>query len=215
MRTVLITLTFLLYSAVSSAASVADTYVIPVAGHVSGANGETWMTDVTLHNVSTSTLVVDLAAIGLDGKVVELNDHTVTVGAQGTLTLRDLVRPTAVGALVVAGSGPFTISSRVYSEGPHGSVGTDVAAVNEFLDSSSGDAFLPALIANSRYRTNIGFLAIADATALEFEITLLDPTGTPLGTRAFEAPAGRLSHVHISSREIAPMRSTWRQLACA
>jgi hypothetical protein len=205
MRTAFIGLAFLLHTVASSAASVTDTYVIPVAGHVSGANGQTWMTDVTLHNVTSSSLVIDLATVGAGGQPIEMNAETVTVAAHGTLMLRDVVRQTAVGALVVAGSGPFTMTSRVYSEGARGSVGSDVAPVNEFLGSDSGDAFLPGLIANARYRTNLGFFAIADATVLQLEITLLDAAGIAVGSRLFEFPAGTLSHRHINSRDIAPM----------
>lgn len=206
MRTAFLGLAFLLHAAALSAASVTDTYVIPVAGHVSGANGQTWVTDVTLHNVTSSSLVIDLAAVGAEGHPIELDAETVTVAPHGTLMLRDVVRQNAVGALVIAGSGAFTITSRVYSsEGARGSVGSDVAAVNEFLGSDSGEAFLPGLVANSSYRTNLGFFAIADATVLQLEIMLLDDAGIALGSKLFEFPAGTLSHGHINSRDIAPM----------
>ncbi len=204
MRAAILTLGLVLYTVVSFAGSIADTYVIPVAGHVSGANGETWITDVTLHNVGDSTIVVDLAGIGPDGDVISLNTESATIAAHETVALRDVVRPSAVGALVVAGSGPFTGTTRVYTAGPAGDVGTDVPAVNEFLGPDTGAAFLPGIISNSRYRTNIGFLAIADATDLQFEITLLDAAGTPIGRRTFEVAAGRAAHRQFSSRDIAP-----------
>src|SRR6266852_4363892 len=141
MRAAILTLGLVLYTVVSFAGSIADTYVIPVAGHVSGANGETWITDVTLHNVGDSTIVVDLAGIGPDGDVISLNTESATIGAHETVALRDVVRPSAVGALVVAGSGPFTVTTRVYTTGPAGDVGTDVPAVNEFLGPDTGAAF--------------------------------------------------------------------------
>ena len=115
------------------------------------------------------------------------------------------MRETGVGALVVAGSGLFTMTSRIHSDGPRGSVGSDITPVQEFLDAESGEAVLPALVASSEHRTNIGFFAVADATELHLEVTLLDATGVTLGSRTFVVAAGTIAHRHISSREIAPI----------
>ncbi len=203
MRNVLIALALSLSVSISAfAAAVGDTYVLPVAGHLTGAGGQTWVTDVTLHNAGDSQLVVDLAGVGRDGAVVDLNASTVTVGPRGSVTLRDVVRGGA-GALIVAGSGPFTLTSRVFSDGARGSFGQTVSAISEFLGADSADAFLPGIVATSRYRTNIGFFAVAESTDLQLDISVVDAAGTVLGSKTFRVPAGQMSQLQVSSREIA------------
>ena len=205
MRTALISIAILLSAGFLYGAPAADIFVIPIAGHVTGADGQTWITDVTLHNVTSTDLIVDLAGFGSDGALIDLNAATVSIAAHGSMTLRDVVRESDVGALVVAGSGLFTMTSRIYSDGPRGSVGSDITPVHEFLDADSGQAVLPALIASSDHRTNIGFFAVADATDLHLEVILLDATGVTLGSRSFVVTAGTIAHRHISSRETAPI----------
>ena len=49
-------------AAVASAAQVTDFYVIPVAAHAPGANGTSWRTDVSIENIQTVPVTVDIAA---------------------------------------------------------------------------------------------------------------------------------------------------------
>ncbi len=174
------------------AAPIADTYVIPVAGHLTGANGEAWTTDVMLHNVTGQELIVDLAG------TVELNAATITVGPHASLTLTDIVR-NGVGAIVLAGDRPFTLTSRIHTA----RVATEVPPVAEFI-AVGGEAFLPGLATNARRRSNIGFFAVADKTVLRVEVTLIDVSGTSLGARIFEVPPGEMSHMQLSTRDISP-----------
>jgi hypothetical protein len=192
----------LLFS-VPAVAQIADTYVIPVAGHSTGANGETWVTDLTLHNVSDSPLMVELEGIGPDGEPMDLTTGTATIPPRGSTQLRDVVLPSGVGSLLITGDGEFAMTSRVFTEHAAGSVGSVVPAVDSFIDLENGGAFVPGLAANSSYRTNIGFFAVAGTTPLHFAIDLLDGSGATLATKAFAVPAGTMTHRQISSREIA------------
>lgn len=202
MKTAVFSVLLICAGAVSVAAtSVRDTHVVPVAGHVRGAN-ETWVTAVTVHNPGPETLIVDLAAIAGDGAPVELQTDMVTVGPNGTVTLRDLVRPGGVGALIAAGNAPFAISTRVYAERTHGAVGSEITAADVFLDSDSSGAVLPGLVANARSRTNIGLFALADQTPLDIEVSLFDGAGTPIGSRTLRLQPGQTSHVQFSSTAI-------------
>ena len=198
----LFALTLIFSAGALVAGGISDTYVVPVAGHVTGANGVTWLTDLTIHNVTASTILVDLAGVGADGSVMDLAAQTVTVGPNATMVLRDVVSR-GIGALVVAGNGPFSLATRVYSARAGGEVSSDVIPAEVFLDAESQGAFLAGLMANSKARTNVGFLAVANQSPLQIEVALLDATGTQIGARIFDVLAGALAHVHISSRDIA------------
>jgi hypothetical protein len=186
-----------------AAARIADTYVIPVAGHSSGANGETWVTDLTLHNVSDSSLVVDLAGIGPDGEVMALSTVTATVPPRGSIRLSDVVSPSGVGSLLVTGNAEFAVTTRISTSHAGGSVGSVIPAVDSFIDTEGGGAILPGLTANIDSRTNVGFFAVAGTAPLHFEIELVDGSGVTLARKAFEVPAGAMTHRQFNSREIA------------
>ncbi len=205
MRRFLMTIAITFCAAGAGATSVGETFVIPIAGHVAGANGQTWMTDLMIHNPGDSTIVVEVAGVDANGEAMATTPTSVTVGAGQTAALHDVVRPGGIGALLVAGSAAFTLTSRVYTETPRGATGAEVTPVSRFLDIDSGDGFLPGLVANARQRTNIGWFAVAGTTPLQIEIALLDATGASLGSRTFEVPAGRLSHLQLSSRDIVPV----------
>jgi hypothetical protein len=179
-----------------SAAPVSDTYVIPVAGHVVAADGTAWVSDLTMHNVGESAIVVDLAGVASGGQAMSLEVENVTIEPHGTIALRDIVRPGGLGALILAGSGPFSLSSRV----THGEIGTDVMPASEFLQ--SGQAFLSGLSSTAARRTNLGLFAVAGATVMTVEITLIDETGRRIGTRTFEIPAGQLTHLQFNTSAI-------------
>ena len=70
------TLLFLcLVMAVSAQADhYSDTYVIPVVGHVMGANGTMWMSDVSIRNFSTQPLHVAYQRPGV-GQQVMRQEH--------------------------------------------------------------------------------------------------------------------------------------------
>jgi hypothetical protein len=200
----IITLTLLLAAAPLHAAAISDTYVIPVAGHVSGANGETWTTDVVLHNTGDASLLVELTGVDSSGQFVDVTPATATLPAHGTVALRDIrFASGGTGALLLLGDAPFAISSRIYTDGARGSVGQSVPAMNTFADASTPDAFITGLMANDHYRTNIGFFAASDGGPMTVEITLFDAAGVRLGSKTFPVAAGAFSHMQISSRQIA------------
>jgi hypothetical protein len=203
MRTFFMIGVFFLSAAGAIAAPATDTYVVPLAGHVGGANGETWTTDVIVHNLEPATLVVDLAGVDSFGADLELAVRTATVGPHGTMTLSDLFRPGQAGALLVAGTAPFALRVRVHAHGPRGSFGADVTPATEFIDASSSGAFLTGVAGNAGTRSSIGFLAIAGVTGLEIEVTILDGGAVTLGSRMFAVEPGAIRHVHANGADFA------------
>jgi hypothetical protein len=79
---------------------------------------------------------------------------------------------------------------------------SDVVPADAFLDAGSGGAFLPGLVSNAKARTNLGFLAVANQSALQIELTLLDASGVQIGRRTFDVPAATAAHLHFSLRDI-------------
>ena len=63
------------------ASEYSDLYLIPVAGHVSGANGSNWMSDVAIQNPQSTPLNVQLVLIesgeGMPDNVTALTSVTI------------------------------------------------------------------------------------------------------------------------------------------
>ena len=218
----------LLFSLVAAfgahAAHYADTYVIPVAGHVMGANGTMWMSDVAIRNFSNAPLVVEFVVIE-SGDFTEDNVYplsstavpngTLTVGANNTVHLRDIMAghrgmESSIGALIVGANAPFAITSRAYSS--RSPLGQTVLPARDFLDNSfgtadnAGFAYIPGVMNNAAARTNIGFVAGSGGSTAQMtiEVSVRNAAGGVVGTRSFVLPAGRFEHMQFSLRSIAP-----------
>ena len=218
MRRLLFSLSFLVLGAASARAGhYADTYVIPAVGHVEGANGVTWMSDLAIRNIGNMPLTVQLTVIesGFDTaeNVYPLasdsdGDGMITVNPGSTVQLRDIMRnhrgmTNMLGALVVGGNQPFAVTSRAYSTGMP--LGQTVPATRDFLDNSIGTAdntataYIPGIISSTNARTNVGFVAgSAGSTApMTIEVSVRNGTGAVVGTRSVTIPGGRFAHMQF------------------
>lgn len=203
----------MLLPAVSPAVHLGDLYVIPVAGHVQGANGSLWQTDVAIHNFQDAALTVELAVVESGQTAdesffqVDIGGETpVTIPARGSRIFRDVLdnhrgRSNTIGALIVAADAPFAVSSRTYNVAAGvTTAGLSVPPTHEFLSDSIARAFVPGLTSSAAVRTNLGFTAAAGAAApLVIEVALVDRAGTTLGSRTFTVPAGAIHHLQIGS----------------
>ena len=196
------------------AGQYSDLYVIPVAGHVTGADGNTWMSDVAIQNIQSTPLTVQLVLIrsgeGMSDNIGSLS--TVTIPANGTRILRDVMSgmsPT-LGAIMVGADRPFALSSRAYNANAAGATqGQSVTPLRDFLDNtlatsdlSNATAYVAGLTSNSHYRTNLGFVAGSAASGLTLEVTLRGADGSTLGTGRFTIPPSGFEHVQFSSTSI-------------
>src|SRR5712691_8812527 len=103
----------------ASAAQFRDFYVIPAAAHASGANGTSWRTDVSIQNIQSTPVTIEVSVVEsgealLDNVFpVSLNGaSTVIVPANGNMTLTDILknhrgRAETTGALLVGGDKAF------------------------------------------------------------------------------------------------------------
>lgn len=217
-------LCLLLSAGAAQANHLADTYVIPVAGHTPGAGGIVWMSDLVIRNTSTQELTVELIFIETGEQTFDniqplIGDHvdgSVTLQGNDTLLLADVLegyrdRTSSLGAIILGGNRPFAVTSRAYnSQSP---VGETVPPTRDFLENSleqadnAGFAYIPGVGQNAAWRTNFGFVAGAAGSAntnMHIEVTVRAAAGGILGTRTFVIPPGSFAHQQVNLRSIAP-----------
>ena len=211
---------FALFAAPSLfAAHYADLYVIPVASHTSGENGTNWRSDIAVHNFQATPLKLELVLIEsgdstINNVVPVADSPALVVPPNGSRILGDVLanqnRDNRVGAIVIGGNMPFAVTSRSYSVSPSGdTVGQTVAAARDFFTNTLGDvgpnatAYLPGLIANARFRTNLGFAAGAGPSeALVFDIIIRNAEGQEIGRKRYTLAPGTFMHQQFSSRAL-------------
>ena len=159
---------------------------VPAAAHTDGLNGSQWRSDLGLLNPSSATANVELQFFGSDGVVS--NTVQVPAGAQSILT--DVVGQLGAGgqgALEVLTDQPLKLTARTYTQTapdagcfPGGTHGQEypVLAAGEGL-SAGQSAYLPGLIENAGYRSNIGLVNTDDRAATVL-VELYDGAGTKL-----------------------------------
>jgi len=161
---------------------------IPVGVHNSGAHGSRWRTDLGLLNGSSSVADVTITVYGTDG------EHTLTrsLAAGEQVILADVVGQipyTGAGAVKVESTEAVVVTSRSYSQ-----LADDVqcfpgGTLGQFLDSSGNllvvgagqAAWIPQLVENDRFRTNIALTNVASSEARAM-VTLYDGAGVVLGS---------------------------------
>lgn len=199
-----------MFIAIAAAASeVRDFYVIPIVAHTNGANGTAWRTDVSIQNIQSSPLTVDMSLIasgeGLADNITSL--PSVTVPAGGSVTIPDILQNSAQtsGALLAGSSKAFALTSRTYDKTPNGTFGQTVSPATDIAadgSSSTSTLYLPGLAANGSFRTNIG-LVMAANSAMTVSVTINAPDGHALGTKTFNVGAGMTTHVQFGTPSVA------------
>ena len=217
MRKTTILLLSCLLSVSAFANHYADTYVIPAVGHVEGANGAVWMSDLSIRNFSNAPLTVQMIVIesGFDtsDNVYPLmsdadDDGTLVIPAGNTVQLRDVMKNhrgsmNNLGALIVGANAPFAVTSRAYSNSML--LGQTVPPTRDFLDNSLGTAdntataYIPGIVNSAAARTNVGFVAgsAGSSSPMTIEVTARNAAGGAVGTRSVTIPAGRFVHVQF------------------
>ena len=221
----------LLAPTVAKANHLADFYVIPVASHTPGLGNTLWMSDIAIRNVdAANNLNVQFVFIEsgeiANGSSVNNSDNvfplasdtipggSVVVPSNGSILLKDILKnyrglPAAIGAVLVGGDRPFAVTSRSYvTREDGGTVGQTVPPVRDFLENTVGGqtnnatiSYLPGLINNLNYRTNLGFVAGNSGSSggnLVVVVTLRDASGMVIGSpRPFFLPPGTFTHLQF------------------
>jgi hypothetical protein len=163
-------------------AASAATLIVPAAGTGPGANNSVWKSELTLHNVSSSAISVQLQFVDPAGDVVTKPQ---TVGARATVVIDDVVRTTfgresGIGALRVivpdAAATKLAVASRTFNVSPAGELGQDIPAVRTEDALQAGDTGVlagPASASGSRF--NFGLYTVTAAT-IRWELVRADGT---------------------------------------
>lgn len=208
----------LLAGAARAQSVYSDTYVIPIAGHATGAFGSVYMTDVSITNFNSDPLTVQIIVVeqgentsdNVFPLVTNSVNGSVVVPARSTVVLRDVLNgyrgnANTAAALILGGDKPFAVTSRLYN-GKNGGVGDTVPAVSNFFENSIGRsnntavAYIPGIINNASFRTNIGFLAATGSAStgpLVVEVRIRDASGNSLGTRVVTTQPGQFTQTQF------------------
>jgi hypothetical protein len=166
--------------------------IIPVAGHLPGANGTAWTTDVSLTNNSLAAVTVDLVFRPEDGIA---RTRSITLDAKQSMLVEDAVGPAQfpganppswLGQLEVRASADISASAHIFTSGPTG--GT-FGSTDEGFDPTtlSTTGSVTGLISSIRFRSNVAFANPNDQTA-SFEYVLRHPDGSIAAARRLEVP---------------------------
>ena len=162
------------------------TATLPVAGHVLGATGSVFVTDVTIGNPTASPVSADLV-FSPSGGASPLH-AALSLGAGEIRLLKDVVASEfgvddAFGSLRVDTEGTppasLRLASRTYVEEAGGTLGLGAVGLTPG-DSTTGDLYLSNLAVSDTFRTNVGALNTTDETQV-FSLHLFDGNGNIVG----------------------------------
>jgi uncharacterized repeat protein (TIGR01451 family) len=173
---------------VAATAPTAESLVIPVVGHLRGANSH-WQSDVRIANLE-SNAVHRYALTLISGTARET---VILAGPRTTVALDDIAKNWfGVGALNDDGSGMLQIqpldgaprplvTSRTYSVTDNGTLGQSVPALasDAFIGNDGAILTLQQLAQSAGFRTNLGLVEGFGAPASVL-VTIFDANGTNL-----------------------------------
>jgi PKD domain len=176
-----------------TSSALAATRIIPVAGHVPGANDTAWTTDVSLRNNTNAAMNVELVFHADTGLT---RTRTVSLGADSSMLLDDAVAPAKfpgsnppswLGQLELRAPGDLAASAHIFTQGRSGGTyGSTYEGVDPAVLSTAGA--IAGLINGSRFRSNVAFANPNDA-AIAIHYTLRRADGSVAANRSLELPA--------------------------
>jgi hypothetical protein len=186
----------LLYAALWIAAAsptFATTRIIPVAGHVPGANNTAWTTDVSLRNNGATSMSVDLVFHADNGLT---RTRSVTLDAGTSVLLDDAVAPSRfpgtnpaswLGQLEIRAPGDVTASAHIFTQGKNGGTfGSTYDGVDPAVLSTTGAVV--GLVNSARFRSNIAFTN-PNAQSMTVSYTIRNADGSVAANRTLDLAA--------------------------
>jgi hypothetical protein len=129
--------------------------IIAAAGHVPGANGTFWVTDLRLFAARETTATLIFTASGQDGRNT-FASVKVHVPGGTTVALNDVVAATfgTSGTGQIEIQGEVVATSRTFTRDGSGSYGQFIPAI---ADGGATAEFLPRIESSDEFRSNVGF----------------------------------------------------------
>ena len=164
---------------------------IPVAGHVTGATGQTFVTDMRIFNPSftdATTALVEFFTAGTTANTNATNSLAVNLPARGTAVLNDVVgssglNTNALGAIRVSSVGNIVATSRIFVNTSNGSFGQFVPAFSRASALRRG--VMPqvsnAPLGTAGFRANLGAFN-PNQSAVTVRLEVRDSAGAVLGS---------------------------------
>lgn len=172
--------------------TLAATRIIPAAGHLPGANGTAWTTDVSLTNHTASAVTVDLVFRPEDGIA---RTRSLTLGANESTLLDDAVAPSKfsgtnpsswLGQLEIRSPGDVSASAHTFTRGESGGTyGSTYEAFDPTVLSTLG--WIAGLVHSGKYRSNVAFTNPNDQIT-SFDYTLRREDGSVAASRHVDLP---------------------------
>lgn len=170
-----------------------------VAGHVTNAFGQTFVTDVRIFNPSYDTAITPLIEFfpNSGSNTIALSSTVVTIAPRGTAVLNDVVGLSALsvsglGALRISSESPMAVTSNIYNDLRLLGKGT----IGQFVPPTPRSGalrrgVLPQLSNSADFttggRTNIGFFN-PNPNTVTVRLELRGPDGTLLATSLLSLP---------------------------
>jgi len=194
---------------VSLAAAIslhAGVRIIPIAGHVPGANGSSWSTDVSLTNDDSVPRSAQLLFHTDSGTVT----RSVIVPASGSLLLDDAVRPDRfnsgaagwLGQLEIRSDGNVSASAHTFTTAANGGTyGSSYESYDPSVLASEGA--VAGLLNGRAFRSNMAYANAGDAPAV-VSYNLRGENGPLLASSQLVVPAHTTVQLGLS-RDLAPL----------
>lgn len=174
----------LFLSTFSLHAESAQTVLIPAAGHLVGAGGLAFYSDIAIHNLRNTQQILRLTWLPQSGTQQEPSSKLVTLVANGYLNSDDfadeIMDRTGLGAIVVSPvletgeddhHSNFTVASRIWSPSPIGEVSQSFPPIR-FGQIDSRHLALTGLRVDAQHRLNVGIVNLDKTSSHTFRVTI-------------------------------------------
>jgi hypothetical protein len=181
-----------------SAQEIAHTQFFPILARTSGVGDTQWVTDMTVHNLMDSDLVVGVQFLEADQANIfnpSFPDRF-EIGARETMLIEDALNQlfgfdtNIKGALVVtvsnqllgAGANPedaeILATTRTYNAGdPNGTYGQTVPALSKAINAAATTSVVTGVVNSERFRSNLGAMNMTFIDSLRINYRVLDDSG--------------------------------------
>lgn len=177
------------------AQQIAHTQFFPILARTAGAGGTQWVSDLTIHNMVDSEVVVGVQFLEADVANVfnPAFPDRLTLAARGTVVIEDALNAlfgyetNIKGAMIVTvdnqlvpGAGnpegsEILATTRTYNTGdPAGTFGQTVPATGEVINAAPTISVVTGAINSTRFRSNLGAMNLTFIDSLRIRYRVLD-----------------------------------------